>query len=917
MKKMPIVFIHFGDSNYLYNSLMQAKITNPDTTIYLIGDDRNNHYDFINHCHRDGLISEKYNSFIKYYKHMSPNGIEYELICFLRWYLLLEFMEKNNIQKVFYMDSDVLLFTDINQDKFKNFDFATVRVLFTEVSLGINSCGHCSFLSRVKLQRFCDFMNYSYQTQQGEKPLVDIFNEIVTKKIHSGISDMTLFELFNKKYPSETQDININYLLRSEEGIFNNNLIKMYNNFINGVHNYESINELIKIYYQDGIPYGFDLDNKIFVKFNALHFQGLAKQYIGYFQDALDHAKDTYYFDYTIREWVKSSKSINSTNQRIEVSSSDSVKTMLNPHSTEQIKVESVQQGILSSLGPNNDSIKQSAEYQQREIQTLLVQASKVLQKGDSIQAEELLRQVIQREPKNFTAIYNLSVILYNQGKLNEAFIQYQVALTINPNHVETLIRIGQLFHRCGKISEARDCYQRALAIAPNMPEVYNMLGAAYAGLGRANDTITCYRKAIQLNPDLERVHSILLLALNYSADIMPEEIFAEHKRWARKHALFPIIPHTNNNDATRKIRVGYISQDFRRNSVGYFIEPIISAHDRSRYQIFCYSNVIGEPDSVTEKFSQVADQWRDIRRMSDEDTAELIRQDGIDILVDLTGHTGHNSILVSAHKPAPVQVTWLGYANTTGLAVVDYRITDHFADPVGMTERYFTEELVRMPHTFICYSPPDDSPIINQLPALANGYITFGSFNILAKITPQVIATWSMILRRIPTAKLLMKDRSLSDDGTRKWMEKQFAAHGITAERLEMIGFERSFAGHLAKYHQVDIVLDPYPYNGTTNTFDALWMGAPVITLAGNMHASRVGVSILSNLGLTAMIADSEEKYVEVAVGLANSLDYLQQARAGLRKRVMGSPLMDARNFTQVLEEKYRTMWEKWCQRH
>jgi predicted O-linked N-acetylglucosamine transferase (SPINDLY family) len=410
--------------------------------------------------------------------------------------------------------------------------------------------------------------------------------------------------------------------------------------------------------------------------------------------------------------------------------------------------------------------------------------------------------------------------------------------------------------------------------------------------------------------------YETLLLAMNYNPCHHPENIFYEHVRFAKQFAepLYNnICPHTNERSPHRKLRIGYVSPDFKRHSVAYFIEPVLIAHEREHFEVFCYSDVIF-PDDITTRIQAYVEQWRNILGMSDGAVAELISTDQIDILIDLAGHTNGNRSLLFARKPAPIQVSWIGYPATTGLSSIDYKIVDSYTDPPGMTDHLYTEKLLRMPDSFLCYLPDQDSPGVGPLPALSKGYITFGSFNNFAKLSTEFIALWTMILRDIPDAHLIIKAGSLSDKMTRQYAMNIFTKEGILEERIELMPPKLSIREHLDTYNRVDIGLDTFPYNGTTTTCEALWMGVPVITLAGNSHVSCVGMSLLSNISLPELIAKTSDEYIAIAVNLAGNLERLQSLRMRLRDMMEDSPLCKAKRFTSKLEICYRTMWETWC---
>ena len=372
------------------------------------------------------------------------------------------------------------------------------------------------------------------------------------------------------------------------------------------------------------------------------------------------------------------------------------------------------------------------------------------------------------------------------------------------------------------------------------------------------------------------------------------------------------VQPHTNDCIKKRRLRIGYVSPDFRAHSVAYFIEPVLKYHDSGHYEIFCYYNHTVE-DSVTRRLRAHTDHWRTISGLSDDEAAQLIRKDHIDILVDLAGHTGNNRLLVFARKPAPIQATWLGYLNTTGLAAMDYRITDHSASPPGITDRYHSENLIRLPDSQWCYQPPAECPPVTPLPALTTGLITFGSLHNLAKVTPEVIRLWSRVLMVIPDSRLIMAARGLNR--LRLQMEERFAEDRIKSSRLELLD-AMPFDEYLALHQRIDVNLDTFPYSGGTTTCHSLWMGVPIITLAGETVTSRGGASLLGSLRLTELIAKSETEYLDIAVHLGKKIEFLAAIRTGLRERMINSPLTNAQNFTKNLEQAYRDMWERWCTR-
>jgi predicted O-linked N-acetylglucosamine transferase (SPINDLY family) len=525
--------------------------------------------------------------------------------------------------------------------------------------------------------------------------------------------------------------------------------------------------------------------------------------------------------------------------------------------------------------------------------------------------AAEAYERALALRPEYPEALSNYGNVLIDQGRIADAVAANQKALALNPAYPIAHNNLGNGLRRLGRYEDAVQAYVRALELKPLYADALCNLAETLKEQGRALEALPFYEKALAVDPRQAGIHSNLLLALNSVESLSRMAAYAEHKRWGERFAA-PALAHANAKDPAKRLRVGYVSPDFRKHSVAYFIEPVIAAHDRGQIEAFCYANV-AVADAVTARIKDSADGWRAIRGLSDADAAAMIRADGIDILVDLAGHTMDGRLPLFALKPAPVQVAYLGYPNTTGLAAVDYRLTDAIADPEGEADRYHTERLVRLATGFLCYRPPADALEVAPPPALANGFVTFGSCNNLAKIGPATIAAWAAILKRMPDARLFLKSKPLADEGTRQRLAERFAEHGIADERLVMTGWIVD-GNHLAVYSRIDVGLDTFPYNGTTTTCEALWMGVPVVTLAGDRHAARVGASLLTHLGLDELIAHDPGTYVERAVALAHDQARLGALRAGLRDTVARSALSDAQGFTRALEAAYRRMWRAWC---
>jgi predicted O-linked N-acetylglucosamine transferase (SPINDLY family) len=457
------------------------------------------------------------------------------------------------------------------------------------------------------------------------------------------------------------------------------------------------------------------------------------------------------------------------------------------------------------------------------------------------------------------------------------------------------------------------ECLSRAVAINnKNEKALYN-LGLSFIAAGRVIEADRMLRAARDVAPANEAIHSALLFNLNNLPTLTRREVFDEHRRWGSRFDGLSAPGNAERRSARghRKLRVAYLSPDFKRHSVFYFIAPILRAHDRSTIEFFGYADVL-QPDEATLQLQAAADHWRDVSCLNNPQLLQLIRDDAIDILVDLAGHTANNRLPIFAARAAPVQISWIGYPGSTGLRQMDYRFTDERADPVGEADALHTETLVRLETGFLCYEPSADSPSPGPTPALANAYVTFGSFNNLSKVTDAVIAVWADILQRVPSAKMIIKAKGLGDAANRNRILTVFQSCGIDASRIECLGFIASVDHHLDQYKRIDIALDTFPYNGTTTTCEALWMGVPVISLVGDRHVSRVGNSLLTTVGLGELIADTQAAYVECAIALAADIARLKNLRARIRDQVRASPLMDASGFARMLERHYVSFMDR-----
>lgn len=521
-------------------------------------------------------------------------------------------------------------------------------------------------------------------------------------------------------------------------------------------------------------------------------------------------------------------------------------------------------------------------------------------------EAAAWFQKAAEAAPDYFEARLNLAGVLKELGRLEEAVAHGRAAVRLRPGAAEAHSNLGEALRAQGRIEEAQACFREAIRLNPALPQPHVNLSGTLKDQGRLEEAAEAWRQARGLGPEAGPFH-----LLHYDTLWTPEEIYQEHIRWARRHAR-PPAAHSNLRDPERRLKLGYVSPDFRGHSVAYFVEPLLAGHDRGRYEVYCYADV-RIADAVTERLRRLPVVWRDLMGMSDAQAAELVRSDGIDILVDLAGHTAGNRLGMMALKPAPVQVTAVGYPDTTGLEAIDYRLTDAWADPPGSTEHLHSEELVRLPRGAWCYRPPEDAPGVAPLPARQAGAITFGCFNNLAKVTPRMVAAWARILEGTPHARLILKSPILVDASTRKLVRERFRREGVGEGRVQLFG-PVDKRQHLGLYAWIDIALDTYPYHGTATTCEALWMGVPVVTLAGTTHASRVGVSLLASVGLSEWVAESWEGYIEIAVRKARDVEALEALRAGLRERMARAPLTDAKGYTRQVEEAYRRMWRRWC---
>ena len=529
-------------------------------------------------------------------------------------------------------------------------------------------------------------------------------------------------------------------------------------------------------------------------------------------------------------------------------------------------------------------------------------EATRRFNADDLAAAQVIADEVARHDPQQHQAWNLLGAIAAHREQHELAVRHFERAITLAPSSADYLSNCGEVCRRAGWLDDAIEHCRAAIATdSRHMGAHYNLALALHA-VGEVESAHAALASALAIQPDARILRSVLLFLLCHQTAIDGTTQLAEHRRWHELHArpLAPrSLPRAGVGRPGRKLRVGYVSADFRCHSLSYFIEPLFAHHDRVRFELYCYSNT-RRTDEVTDRLRNYAIQWRDITALSDEAAARRIEEDGIDILIDLSGHTAGNRLLVFARKPAPVQLSYIGYPNTTGLAAMDYRITDSCADPPGAADAMYVEKLLRMPHSQWCYRPPAPTPDVNPLPALQHGMTTFGSLHSFTKLNRDVIDLWARILARVPRSELLMAVVPSGETGTR--VREQFAAHGIAAARLHLIG-KLNYDDFLMLHHRIDIALDAFPCPGATTTCESLWMGVPVVTLAGKYGVARAGASLLQGAGLPELIAQSPGQYIDIATDLARDPHRLAQLRGSLRARMQHSPLMDEGAFTRAFE--------------
>ena len=528
---------------------------------------------------------------------------------------------------------------------------------------------------------------------------------------------------------------------------------------------------------------------------------------------------------------------------------------------------------------------------------------------GRSPEAVDRYRQAVSLRADYVDALINLGNVHTELGEFTSGIAAYEAAILVRPDSVVALNNAGCLMRTLGRMDEAEDLLRRALGVDPLRAALYDNLGNVYKDAGALDDAIECYRKALEIDPGSAPTHGNLAYALSFQSPD-PQPILEECLRWNERFAAGLRPPargriRTTPDDSGRRLRIGYVSPDFRDHCQSLFTIPLLSQHDHESFEIICYSSV-KRPDALTRRIAGYADVWRDVRPLDDETLCRVIREDGIDILVDLTMHMAGGRPLVFARKPAPVQIAWLAYPGTTGMAAMDFRLSDPRLDPEGYDSHY-RERTLRLADSFWCYDPLTEGPQVNDLPAVERGYLTFGCLNNPCKLTGRTLRLWGGVMRALPNSRLLL----MAPAGRHRLrLLQRLVEQSIAAERIDFIQFQPR-CDYLRSYHQIDLGLDTYPYNGHTTSLDSAWMGVPVVTRVGGTSVGRAGLSQLFQLGQLDLAAESDDAFVGIAVDLANDLGRLAQLRSGLRSRMQRSALMDAARFARQIEGAYRTAWK------
>ena len=531
---------------------------------------------------------------------------------------------------------------------------------------------------------------------------------------------------------------------------------------------------------------------------------------------------------------------------------------------------------------------------------------------GGLREAIECYNTALTRSPNSAKAHNNLGVALAKESKFSDAIEHYHQAIRSEPNNADAHSNLGAALRAEGQLDEAIACCQRALQLQPTLAEAHNHLANALKDQGRLIEAIQGYQQAVECKPDYANAHSNLIYTRLFCHEFDNGSHVNAHRQWNTAHAA-PLAkfhrPHQNDRSLNRRLKIGYVSPDFRNHVIGRSLLPLFRHHDHDQFEIVCYSDV-GHHDELTNLFQNSADSWKNTSGLTDNQLAQQIRTDEIDILVDLTMHLAQNRLLVFARKPAPIQVTFAGYPGTTGLSAIDYRLTDPYLDPPGLNDDQYAEASIRLPHSFWCFDPLDRTTAVARLPAIKNGYVTFGCLNNFCKVNPTVLRLWARVLNAVENSRLML----MSGEGQHRQTATDILnSEGVSTDRIIFVK-NQPRSQYLKAYDQIDIGLDTLPYNGHMTSLDSLWMGVPVVTLIGSTIVGRAGFCQLMNLGLPELIAQTPERYIQITSELASDQTRLSELRTTLRDRMKASPLMDEEGFARGIETAFRDIWQRWC---
>ncbi|MCS7034806.1 MAG: tetratricopeptide repeat protein [Phycisphaerae bacterium] len=531
--------------------------------------------------------------------------------------------------------------------------------------------------------------------------------------------------------------------------------------------------------------------------------------------------------------------------------------------------------------------------------------------RGDVDGALKAFATAIRLRPNHVAALDEYGLLLQKRGQLNEAIALFRRAAAAAPGRLTPLLNLGNALQLLGELDESIATFERVLEIDPANAGARNNIAQSLLEKGLHQEALVEYSRALELEPHGHVIGSNRIMALNYADGVSIDELFAAHVDWARRFAPTDAQPRGSTNariDPSRRLRVGYLSPDFRFHSVTQFLLPLLRNHDPSAVEVFAYSDV-SVPDAMTTQLQGLVHVWRDISPLRDSEAADLIRSDQIDVLVDLAGHTSGNRLPMFASRPAPIQVTYLGWQNTTGLRSIDARLTDSVIDPIGQTDQYHTERLLRLDGAFAVFEPTPGFGEMTPLPASKTGHLTFGSVAKVAKITDRMLRVWGRVLRAVPGSRLMLIATAVRTASVRDRLLQILCNSGVTSDRIVLLP-DMPYAEYMRLYSQIDLVLDTSPFNGHTTTCQGLWMGVPTLTLAGHRYASRMGLAVMTHLGLAAdFVAFSEEEFLAKAVALSGRVEELAALRQGLRDRLLASPLMDGKRLARSVESAYRNL--------